>query len=170
MATRAKVPLVPSASGSSVACFTPHHSSSATSEPRHICDPPESRWNVGCSLSGKNAAKLDENKEHSVKQIIAILKPFLAEKVLKELEQAPLEALEVQNVKGFGRQKNYLDRYTDSEYSLTFLPKIEIRMWVQASRAEEVLKTVAEVARTGRMGDGKIFVVPVVRFESIQDF
>lgn len=105
-----------------------------------------------------------------MKQIIAILKPFLAEKVLKELEQAPLEALEVQNVKGFGRQKNYLDRYTDSEYSLTFLPKIEIRMWVQASRAEEVLKTVAEVARTGRMGDGKIFVVPVVRFESIQDF
>ena len=106
----------------------------------------------------------------TVKQIIAIIKPFLAERVLEELEQAPLEALEVQSVKGFGRQKSYLDSYSETEYSHVFLPKIEIRMWVEDSRAEEVLASVSRVARTGRMGDGKIFVVPVVRFESIYHF
>lgn len=105
-----------------------------------------------------------------MKQIIAIIKPFLADKVLEELENAPLEALEVQSVKGFGRQKNYLDQYSESEYSQVFLPKVEIRMWVQDSRANEVLDSVAKLARTGRMGDGKIFVVPVLRCESIQEF
>ena len=103
----------------------------------------------------------------SVKQIIAVIKPFLADKVLEELEQAPLEAIEVQSVKGYGRQKNYLDQYADTEYSRIFLPKIEIRMWVQDSRADEVLESVAKIARTGRMGDGKIFVVPVVQYESV---
>lgn len=105
----------------------------------------------------------------SVKQIIAIIKPFLADKVLEELEHAPLEALEVHSVKGYGRQKNYLDKYTDSEYSKIFLPKIEIRMWVEDSRVDEVVKSVSRIARTGRMGDGKLFVVPVVNCYSIQD-
>ena len=104
-----------------------------------------------------------------MKQIIAIIKPFLADKVLAELEHAPLEALEVHTVKGFGRQKNYLDQYSDSEYSQVFLPKIEIRMWVQDSRAEEVINEVSRIARTGRMGDGKLFIVPVVECYSIQD-
>lgn len=104
-----------------------------------------------------------------VKQIIAIIKPFLADKVLEELEHAPLEALEIQSVKGYGRQKNYLDQYTDSEYSQIFLPKIEIRVWVQDSRAEEVLESISRIARTGRMGDGKILVVPVLECISIQD-
>ena len=60
---------------------------------------------------------------------------------------------------GYGRQKSYLDRYGDSEYSLAFLPKVEITLWVDDSRAEEIYKKIVEVARTGRMGDGKIFVV-----------
>lgn len=104
-----------------------------------------------------------------VKQIIAVIKPFLADKVLAELEQAPLEAIEVQSVRGYGRQKNYLDQYADTEYSRIFLPKIEIRMWVQDSRADEVVQSVTKIARTGRMGDGKIFVVPVVQYESIRN-
>ena len=103
-----------------------------------------------------------------MKQIIAIIKPFLADKVLEELEHAPLEALEVHSVKGYGRQKNYLDKYTDTEYSKIFLPKIEIRMWVEDSRAEEVVEAVSKIARTGRMGDGKLFVVPVLECYSIQ--
>ena len=105
-----------------------------------------------------------------MKQIIAIIKPFLAEKVLSELEHAPLEALQVHSVKGFGRQKNYLDQYAESDYSHAFLPKVEIRMWVEDSRVEEVLATVNLAARTGRIGDGKIFVVPVVRHESLINF
>ena len=95
-----------------------------------------------------------------VKQIIAIVKPFLAEKVLDALKHAPLEACGVCEVKGYGRQKSYLDEYRGSEYSLAFLPKVEITLWVDDLRAEEVLRTIVEVARTGRMGDGKIFVMP----------
>ena len=95
-----------------------------------------------------------------MKQIIAIIKPYLAEKVLEALKHAPLEACAVTEVKGYGRQKSYLDQYEGSEYSLAFLPKVEISLWVDELRVEEVIRTIVEVARTGRMGDGKIFVLP----------
>ena len=95
-----------------------------------------------------------------VKQIVAIVKPFLAEKVLDGLKRAPLEACSVREVKGYGRQKSYLDQYAESEYSLAFLPKVEITLWVDDSRVEEIVRKIVEVARTGRMGDGKIFVLP----------
>ena len=103
-----------------------------------------------------------------MKQIIAIVKPFLAEKVLESLKRAPLEACSVREVKGYGRQKSYLDQYGDTEYSLAFLPKVEITLWVDDLRAEEILRKMVDVARTGRMGDGKIFVLPAA--ESVIDF
>ena len=106
----------------------------------------------------------------AVKQVIAIVKPFLAEKVLEGLKRAPLEACSVREVKGYGRQKSYLDQYADSEYSLAFLPKVEITLWVDDARVEEVLRKIVEVARTGRMGDGKIFVVPTDAAEYALDF
>lgn len=99
-----------------------------------------------------------------VKQIIAVVKPYLAERVLESLRRAPLEALSVAEVKGFGRQKSYLDEYAKTEYAEAFLPKVEITMWVDDTRVEEILQKVVAVARSGRMGDGKIFVVPVVTF------
>lgn len=95
----------------------------------------------------------------AVKQIIAIVRPFLAEKVLEALGHAPLEACQVHEVKGFGRQKSYLDAYRGSEYSLAFLPKVQITVWVDDPRAEEVVQTIVGIARTGRMGDGKILVL-----------
>lgn len=94
-----------------------------------------------------------------MKQIVAIVKPFLVEGILEALRRAPLEAVCVREVKGYSRQKSYLDRYAESEYSLAFIPKVEITMWVEASRSEEVIRRVVEVARTGRLGDGKIFVL-----------
>lgn len=103
-----------------------------------------------------------------MKQIIAIVKPYLAEKVLESLERAPLEALTVREVKGFGRQKSYLGEYGETEYSLAFLPKVEIEMWAADSRAEEIVKKIVAVARTGRMGDGKVFVLPVHAFQDLQ--
>ena len=105
-----------------------------------------------------------------MKQIVAIVKPYLAEKVLDGLKRAPLEACSVREVKGYGRQKSYLDQYGDSEYSLAFLPKVEINLWVDDSRAEEILRRIVEVARTGRMGDGKIFVVPLAAKGQVIDF
>jgi nitrogen regulatory protein PII len=97
-----------------------------------------------------------------MKQVIAIVKPYLVEKVLDALKHAPLEACEVCEVKGYGRQKSYLDEYRGSEYSLAFLPKVEITLWVEDIRVEEVVRVIVDVARTGRMGDGKIFVMPAL--------
>ena len=95
-----------------------------------------------------------------MKQILAIIKPYLAEKVLESLRRAPLEALNIRAVKGYGRQKSYLDQYRDTEYSLAFLPKVEITLWVDDARVEEIVRKLIDVARTGRMGDGKIMVLP----------
>ncbi|MDP7205783.1 MAG: P-II family nitrogen regulator [Pirellulaceae bacterium] len=100
-----------------------------------------------------------------MKQIIAIVKPHLAEKVVEGLERAPLEALQVREVKGYGRQKSYLDQYGDSEYATAFLPKIEIIMWADDMRVEEIINKVESIAQTGRMGDGKIFVMPAAEAE-----
>ena len=95
-----------------------------------------------------------------MKEVIAIVKPFLAERVLAALGRSPLEACTVREVKGYGRQKNYLDQYGESDYSQAFLPKVEISMWVEDLRVDEVVDRVVAVARTGRMGDGKVFVMP----------
>ncbi len=105
-----------------------------------------------------------------MKQVIAIVKPYLVEKVLEALKHAPIEACEIHEVKGYGRQKSYLDEYRGSEYSLAYLPKVEIALWVEDLRVEEVLRTVSDVARTGRMGDGKIFVLPCAPGQRVIDF
>ena len=102
-----------------------------------------------------------------MKQLIAIVKPYLAEKVVEALRRAPLEALTVREVQGYGRQKNRLDEYGESEYALAFLPKVEIEAWVDDSRAQEVVERITQVARTGRMGDGKIFLLPVSEFRPV---
>jgi nitrogen regulatory protein PII len=104
-----------------------------------------------------------------MKQVIAIVKPFLVEKILDALRRAPLEAVSVQEVKGMSKQKSYLNAYADSEYSLTFLPKVEITLWVDDLRADEVARKIVEIARTGRMGDGKILVLPAEPYETVID-
>ena len=95
-----------------------------------------------------------------MKQIIAIVQPFMAEKVLKALAEASWEALSVQEVKGYGRQKSYLDEYRGSEYATAFLSKVMITLWVEDQEVEKAVRTIVRTARTGRQGDGKIFVLP----------
>jgi nitrogen regulatory protein PII len=102
-----------------------------------------------------------------VKQIVAIVKPFLVEELLEGLRRAPLEACSVREVKGYGRQKSYLDQYTDSEYSLAFLPKVEVTLWVDDARVEEIVRKIVEISRTGRMGDGKILILPATPWEAV---
>ena len=96
-----------------------------------------------------------------MKQVVAVVKPFIAEQVLAALKLAPLEALHVREVKGYGRQKSYLDQYSETEFSVAFLPKVEITFWVDDASVRETLDRIAQAARTGRMGDGKIFVMPL---------
>ncbi|MDV6030667.1 P-II family nitrogen regulator [Rhodopirellula sp. SM50] len=100
-----------------------------------------------------------------MRQIIAVVRPHLAERVLETLKRAPLEALTVSEVKGYGRQKSYLDEYQETEFSEAFLPKVEITLWVDDSRYEETLEKVVTAARSGRIGDGKVFTLPVEVFQ-----
>ena len=104
-----------------------------------------------------------------MKQVIAIVRPTLAEKVIEGLKRAPLESLQVREVKGYGRQKSYLEEYDENEFAMAFLPKVEISMWVDDTRVDEIVRRIVEIARSGRMGDGKIFVLPGVPFENVID-
>ena len=94
------------------------------------------------------------------KLILAVVRPHLVEALLDGLKLAPIESLLIKEVKGFGRQKNMLDRYSGSDFELAFLPKVELSIWVDALRLEEVLELLEAACKTGRMGDGKIMVIP----------
>jgi nitrogen regulatory protein PII len=94
-----------------------------------------------------------------MKQLIIVVKPFRAEAVLQALAGQDIAACVVREAKGYSRQKGYLDRYVGSEYSLAFLPKVEISVWVGDQKADEVADRIVRAARTGRIGDGKVFVV-----------
>ena len=102
-----------------------------------------------------------------MKQIVAIVKPFVVENLLESLRRAPLDALSIREVKGFGRQKSYLDQYAESEYTHAFIPKVEITLWVDDLRVEEIVRKIVDVSRTGRIGDGKIFVLPADSCEAV---
>jgi nitrogen regulatory protein PII len=103
-----------------------------------------------------------------MKCVIAVVRPFLLDRILESLRLAPLEALQVVEVRGYGRQKDHLDQYGNNEYSLAFLPKVEITMWVDDYRVQEVVDCLAQSARSGRMGDGKIFVTNVAHAVDIR--
>lgn len=96
-----------------------------------------------------------------MRELTIVVKPFRAEAVLKALAELGVASCDVREAKGYSRQKGYLDRYLGSEYSMAFLPKVEIIAFVAADRVEVVVAAVNRAARTGRMGDGKIFVLPV---------
>src|SRR5881392_3070863 len=94
-----------------------------------------------------------------MKQLTIVVRPFRAEAVLKVVADLGITACVVREAKGYSRQKGYLDRYAGSEFSMAFLPKVEISAWVGDDRAEEVADRIVRVARTGRIGDGKVFVL-----------
>jgi nitrogen regulatory protein PII len=93
-----------------------------------------------------------------MKQLTVVVKPFRAEAVLQTVADLDVTACAAREAKGYSRQKGYLNRYIGSEYSMAFLPKVEISVWVSDDRADEVADRIVKIARTGRMGDGKIFV------------
>src|SRR5256885_9323813 len=96
-----------------------------------------------------------------MKQLTIVVRPFRAEAVLQAIADLDVAACVAREAKGYSRQKGYLDQYRGSEYSMAFLPKVEITVWVNDDRADAVAERIARTARTGRIGDGKIFVVPV---------
>jgi nitrogen regulatory protein P-II 2 len=94
-----------------------------------------------------------------MKQLTIVVRPFRAEAVLKVVADLGITACVVREAKGYSRQKGYLDRYAGSEYSLAFLPKVEVSVWVDDAQADDVAERITRAARTGRIGDGKVFVV-----------
>ena len=102
-----------------------------------------------------------------MKQIVAIVRPHLSEKIIEALRRSPVESVTVREVKGYGRQKDNLAAYEETDFSLAFLPKVEIAIWVDDARVEEVVQRVESLASTGRMGDGKVFIVPCQKFVQV---
>lgn len=95
-----------------------------------------------------------------VVQVIALVKPFRAQAVLAALEALPVLGGTVREAMGYGRQKDRLHQYLGSEYSSSFLPKVELTLFVAEEHAQAAIKAIVGEARTGRIGDGKILVLP----------
>jgi nitrogen regulatory protein PII len=95
-----------------------------------------------------------------VVQVIALVKPFRAQAVLDALGLVEVLGGTVREAMGYGRQKNRLHRYLGSEYNTSFVPKVELSVFVEESLAPLAIKAIVGQARTGRMGDGKILVLP----------
>jgi len=96
-----------------------------------------------------------------VKQVTAIIKPFKLDEVRESLAEVGVNGLTVTEVKGFGRQKGHTELYRGAEYVVDFLPKIRIEMVVNDSLVDGVIEAIVRAARTGKIGDGKIFVTSV---------
>ena len=96
-----------------------------------------------------------------MKKIEAIIKPFKLEEVKDALTEIGIQGLTVSEVKGFGRQKGHTELYRGAEYVVDFIPKIKIEVVVPDDIAEKVVEAIVNAARTGRIGDGKVFIIPV---------
>jgi nitrogen regulatory protein P-II 1 len=96
-----------------------------------------------------------------MKKIEAYIKPFKLDDVKSALMEIGIKGLTVSEVKGFGRQKGHTELYRGSEYRVDFLPKSKLEMFVADEEVDNVVETIAKVARTGSIGDGKIFILPV---------
>jgi nitrogen regulatory protein P-II 1 len=96
-----------------------------------------------------------------MKLIKAIIKPFKLEEVKEALAEIGVEGMTVTEVKGFGRQKGHTEIYRGSEYTVDFLPKVMLDIAVSAELAPKVVETITRAAKTGKIGDGKLFVFPL---------
>ncbi|EWC61004.1 Nitrogen regulatory protein P-II [Actinokineospora spheciospongiae] len=96
-----------------------------------------------------------------MKLITAIIKPFTLDDVKAALEQIGVLGMTVSEVQGFGRQKGHTEVYRGAEYSVDFVPKVRVEVLVDDTMGEKVVEAVVEAARTGKIGDGKVWVTPV---------
>jgi nitrogen regulatory protein P-II 1 len=106
-----------------------------------------------------------------MKLVIAIIKPFKLEEVKDALAEIAVQGMTVTEVKGFGRQKGHTEIYRGSEYTVDFLPKMKIEIVVADDIVPKVIDAVVKAAKTGKIGDGKVFVVPVdeaVRIRTVE--
>src|SRR5499425_3091197 len=100
-------------------------------------------------------------REALMKMVEAIVKPFKLDEVKDALTKAGVQGMTVEEVRGFGRQKGHTELYRGAEYSVDFLPKVKLQILVSDDKAAKVVEVITDSARTGKIGDGKIFVTPV---------
>ncbi len=98
-----------------------------------------------------------------MKKIEAIIKPFKLDEVKDALNAIGIKGMTVTEVKGYGRQKGHTEIYRGAEYVVDFIPKIKLEIIIAEKQVDQVIDTIIKVARTGKIGDGKIFVLPVER-------
>lgn len=98
-----------------------------------------------------------------MKLIIATIKPFKLEEVREALTAVGVRGMMVHEIKGFGTQSGHTEIYRGAEYSVNFVPKIRIEIAVPASMADEVIETISNTVRTGKIGDGKIFAIDIAQ-------
>jgi len=103
-----------------------------------------------------------------MKLIMAIIKPFKLDEVREALVAAGVEGLTVSEVKGYGRQKGHTEIYRGAEYQVDFVPKVQVEVLVDDGQVDLVIDTVMGAARTGKIGDGKIWVLPVEQVHRIR--
>ncbi len=96
-----------------------------------------------------------------MKLVIAIIKPFKLDEVREKLSEIGVQGMTVVEVKGFGRQKGHTELYRGAEYFVEFLPKMKIETVVDDGLVDQVIESIRDAASTGKIGDGKIFIVPV---------
>jgi nitrogen regulatory protein P-II 2 len=96
-----------------------------------------------------------------MKMVMAIIKPFKLEEVRQALDDLGIDGLTVTEVKGYGRQKGHTEIYRGAEYEVNFVPKIKIEVAVTSDAVDKVVEAISSTARTGQIGDGKIFVTPI---------
>ena len=96
-----------------------------------------------------------------MKKVEAIIKPFKLDEVKEALSEAGITGMTISEVKGFGRQKGHTELYRGAEYVVDFIPKIKVELIVPEEVVEKVVETIINAARTGRIGDGKVFISPV---------
>ncbi len=96
-----------------------------------------------------------------MRMVIAIIKPFKLGDVREALDRVGIEGLTVSEVKGYGRQKGHTEIYRGAEYEVSFIPKLKIEVGVPSEAVGKVIEAIAEAAKTGHIGDGKIFVMPI---------
>ena len=101
------------------------------------------------------------SKGQGVKKVEAIIKPFKLDDVKDALHDSGVSGMTVTEVKGFGRQKGHTELYRGAEYVIDLLPKVRIEVVVEDSLVDNVVEAIANAAKTGRIGDGKIFVTPI---------
>jgi nitrogen regulatory protein P-II 2 len=103
------------------------------------------------------------NRGSVMKLVTAIIKPFKLEDVRDALLSIGVQGMTVTEVKGYGRQKGHTEIYRGAEYAVNFLPKIRIEVAVETALVDKILETIGNAAKTGQIGDGKIFVAPIDR-------